>query len=1545
MSYEILRNALTQMRATGEDGFEGLCATLLSAVTGDRFYIARSGDQPADAVSYDGDIAIQGKRYDKTPLDETDFEGDFHKSCRLCPKLECYVLAATRMTAQLATLANELERITGVDILLLGFGDTDSELPALCISYWEKIRHFPQLSQLDSDFTAWVTTEAVRLEIRATVDRVRASLTQSASLAATVRRQLNSYVDIRFEINSSSNRPLRFPIDLPNSIPRREPRRLLQEWWSGGKGRSAVIIGEEGMGKSMVAADFSKYLVRNGGALILWLDSADWAGLANLDAILDAGFMFAGFADREQRERLVRKAGSRWCDRLLIVLDGINERGARETSHRLLAQMNASQPAQCRLLFTTRPIQWKSDERSLWNSTTQIPIDRFTEEELCEALRHLPNPVARDELPDGLVEIATIPRYFRRSIELRQRFKSLANVSKEMVLWADLLAKVEAGDPQLTDRIGWNSASDVKRALITLADAARSHRTPPITTSDGYSLLQRSFGEKYEQIRSDLAEQRIVLEPTGDNPAPSMEHVVLGFALHLGRLAVKSSGQPTADLADALRKELEPVLSQDQLTESLYVALQLSAFPADQGHALDSKSRTAFLLAWTSSQNSRVEHDRLSFWANEDAFAYMDFVEELFVEPVSDAWQDLLVSPLADVWASSHAHGSPLDVRLRRWLKLVWKSHDLPESAEMTYEGSQLPIARSESQLDLSFAAIAILSKVPLESFLSDLAIAWATTSLSTRRYFLPKHPNGPIEKTQDVSCKDLGNNLGPLLRWRYTELVQPTIESLRKAHPEDKVLQKGVDYMIDAFNHFGWTRSWIPEKHLRDGRPLFHGTAAECRNHFLTCPELAVREDFPPLCINDQAIIQDKVETTFCSTELKSGYSRTGPDHEMENHLPWFARYRQSELAELATRFRLKALDSKEIGPALHFANKLPYLSTTVSPGQLLAKAKTCTEREYAGTQPRFSWSTFQLHILAFTCFSEPELHDWLTFVSDRPWLRREIHFYPLPLLCPLVVPESITKAARKETIKFADEPPSDEDVSQAFFDYWAWIAGLSGNPDEKYHQWVDQQIQEKRPAGERLFYWLLLWFRSATQQQLGSALVNGSLLKVLGNNGWRAMWMTDREVSDWTKLAANFNEIIGQLAIDDAGTVLLRGKRYAELDQWGNLVFSKALRLVGHPPFDRKFWGTTVHTADLSGEIVSSSCDDETPGDVPNESLRPAAATPLTFLSDPHWGEKQEQQANAGIRLWREDQRLLDKIEAGAFAHFSAARALEVWRDRNPKGFREYTNKLLTHAVTNPAKAFHLGTFIATVMDALVPLDPEFAARTYQQLRNSSLRVNVISEYGVPTFHATLWRESSKGNRMCRNICKQLLQLSATDEDLMTHAITAQAEGAVSVLVDLCDEFLSAKHAKDRCLAVSLLGWVPDPVQQGVLDRLAGNDSSGWVRKHAEWAAEVVRQEIAVRHHYEQTLKEQDRNIVLARLQVLLPALTPSVRWWHCMLENQMRARDFTPSIRAALAFFWQGSKSECRKTPELFGRKLSEYLRGERIHDIRSPQLTLS
>jgi len=379
VSYKDLRRSLCEMPPAGRDGFEGLIATLLTSLTGDKFYVARSGDQPADAVSAAGRIAIQAKRYDKTPLDETQFEGDFSKAVRLCRNLDCYVLAASRTTAQLNSLADEVQSGTGVDIVLLGFNEPESELSALCVTYWEQIKGFPKLKDLAPSSSEWAKAEASRDEISDTVRRLRETLTQSIPLAAVVERKLKSYLHERFGISHPTRPRSQFRINLPVAVPRRSPQQQLNEWWKQGRESVVVLRGEEGMGKSWTASAFCGELLRNSSALVLWLDSADWVNLRNLDGVLENGLMMAGFNDVRLRRRLTTKAKRCWTDKLLVVLDGVNEREARRTARQLLAEYHASEGPPFRFLFTTRPIKWTTDEHDLWMQATFVDVEPFTE--------------------------------------------------------------------------------------------------------------------------------------------------------------------------------------------------------------------------------------------------------------------------------------------------------------------------------------------------------------------------------------------------------------------------------------------------------------------------------------------------------------------------------------------------------------------------------------------------------------------------------------------------------------------------------------------------------------------------------------------------------------------------------------------------------------------------------------------------------------------------------------------------------------------------------------------------------------------------------------------------------------------------------------------------------------------------------------------------------------------------------------------------------------------------------------------------------------
>jgi hypothetical protein len=241
---------------------------------------------------------------------------------------------------------------------------------------------------------------------------------------------------------------------------------------------------------------------------------------------------------------------------------------------------------------------------------------------------------------------------------------------------------------------------------------------------------------------------------------------------------------------------------------------------------------------------------------------------------------------------------------------------------------------------------------------------------------------------------------------------------------------------------------------------------------------QLAVRDDLPDLCLNDRSVITDKVERAFASGELERCYSTTLADLELEHHLSWFAKYQPEKLAELAARYRLTCLDFDEVGPALHFANQLPYSSEIVAPTDLLGKAKSWAERKYAGTERRLRWSLLQLHVLAFTCFTETELKEWLVFASERKPPFREIHFFPIPILCPLLLPDAVALFAREQARRYCDDPADESEVIESQFDFWANVGGLGGQPDAEYHNWVNEQLRQRNPTADRRYQWLLLWY-----------------------------------------------------------------------------------------------------------------------------------------------------------------------------------------------------------------------------------------------------------------------------------------------------------------------------------------------------------------------------------------------------------------------------------------------------------------------------------
>ena len=159
---------------------------------------------------------------------------------------------------------------------------------------------------------------------------------------------------------------------------------------------------------------------------------------------------------------------------------------------------------------------------------------------------------------------------------------------------------------------------------------------------------------------------------------------------------------------------------------------------------------------------------------------------------------------------------------------------------------------------------------------------------------------------------------------------------------------------------------------------------------------------------------------------------------------------------------------------------------------------------------------------------------------------------------------------------------------------------------------------------------------------------------------------------------------------------------------------------------------------------------------------------------------------------------------------------------------------------------------------------------------------------------------------------------------------------------------EYLASPYAKERNLGISILPWFGNDKAIEELKKLKSDDPSQWVRGHAWWASEVAQQERSCREVYREALQTHDLFRISAVFEQIKPALSPTARWWHGENEKEEgfheESLDIDPKLDALHYRFWYrwGNSSKTKSNIEVFGRKLREYCRGEKLPIGATPRI---
>ena len=1488
-NWEKLKELIQKMGNQGKD-FEKLVARLLELLLEIPFVPAKSGSQPSgDARSSAGDVSIQAKNYSKSKdLRIESIVRDIHRARNKLQDLEVYVLAVSCDSAQLRDELDEVERDTFLDIVVLELTDKLSDIGALCVTYWADLQDFQEFSKThqNQDFFHWMEVERQNSKTEKKIQEIRRKIEQCIQTQIHFQKDAKEHFLRYIGAAQDDNPRSDHSIDLSKAEDRHPLESKIKNWWEEGTKPVCYLEGEKKSGKTWLAAKWIKSVYKDENIIPVWLDINRWRDCEFLDNLLKACFKsIYGYSAEKQIPKLKHKICNTWNMPTLIIIDGLSERestrGLKSILYEYFEEYHNGRTKwghKIRLLLTTRPIEeHQSSEDYLWKGCWSIQVEPFGDTDSQTALVTEGPQLINTSNP--LSTIAGIPRYSQICTRLQSQFDSF---DMDMVLWADLLERIEHADSQVRDELGWSKSENAPEILAKLAKQTKwtnLDRATPISAT----LLKRRFSN-YRETRHDLEEQRVELGADDIHVQVNQDHIVLSWALYLSNMFDCQEFTTIKDLTDHFEWELEPLPLEDPRTDALFIALQISAIFPKVSQKSDSRKRSALIsmFARFNNDNPQLASDRLLFWAEQDTAAYAQTVEFEFEHHNSPNYEEGLIAPLAETWLNKKGDLNRLASRLTKWL-LPTYTDDTPEDVVYTHvTGQRLPREKDDIQFQLLDAALSILSQRPERQFLKTLARCYA---------ILKSNTNFDDDSSRRRQFYRFYEKLAMLMRWGYTEVVLDDLCSLAEQIQNDELLLEGVyglanclrvdlppilerplteeDKKRRAFAE-EWNRRFKPYiDRIRNQERLLIGDSPAANGNYHGLDYLAVRTDLPDLHHDDHVEIKEILQGVSVNAKLGWGVGATLEDFCIENLLPWVAKDDPESYAELACSLKLNTLNQKWAQFKLLSIQGLIFTSedceriteAILGMKQRLAQGKdSYQDIEYL--------TSLLTEVLLFSA-SEKALTDWFEFLASHEPLRVSICYDSLPSLLRKLLPESIVRLAQRKLEALRSASPNGQDLSlneaKEFSEeeYWCTLYAYSVQIDENTVKYVLEDLKMREPDSTGTFPMLQLAL-SDPKRFLDETLTHERIQSHLfSDNGRRFIPQT----YDEGKNVPSYEVLRGFLPPEIVGNFLLLPERRDDLSRWGK---------------DLMDWMCSI----LQGVHGDSN-----------------AVENRQFMVNP--------------------------------------KVLKTWAEQNTTDFWQLADKYFTELSKSQWYDQGFSDLTDAVHCLLLRFRPDEALKYYHRWKTEGFRTVYRTHYGIETFIDQLWRVKDCNLPEHHQFRRELLEGCLNDEEIMFMTLAALAgEGEEELWNLVTQEYLQSPYAKERNLGVSILPWFEKDGALEKLGQLKSDDPSRWVREHAAWAYEAAQQERSCREVYREALQTHDLFRVSAVFERIKPVLSPIAQWWHYEIENEEKiyeeSQNTDPKLVALVGRFWYqwSNSSNTTRNIEIFKRKLREYCRGEKL-----------
>lgn len=584
-SFTVLKSLLLELKPTGSHGFEGLIAIALGAITGVPFRLAASGTQrgiDGETAFPEGGIAFEGKLYaGKVPrLEVITKIADLARSDNFADIV--WVLGSTSpVSTQLGDdLRSDGER-SGISVLVLDWSELHMPLLAVAMAMAEDAAsEFCRLHLSTSTNLSAGLKELAEVRQHPRYDRIAEQIGRTLDAPSMGVAMARRKSEKRFRYLLADRERARdtlgqalAPGDVSAIVRHRSDLvARVQPFVAGAPdGSTLAIVGGEGNGKSWLAMQ-SWLTLPNKPFLVFFVpdDFADVATRNDVESLLIAKMLFQSsnpaspWAEMRWRRRFTswRQSSTPEMPRLIVCVDGVNQRPGHEWGRILSKVATVMQELGGRLMFTSRQHYFDLRIRGiLTGHCHQLLVGEWSGAERDGILGE--HGVAIDKLSPSVAETLKNPRLLAIALEVfgPTEVTAFEELSVSRLLFEHIRAgaRYEYGGEPVDVFVG-----HLRQHATKLLQRAAEQQTADIKIfeADTRSVAEGRFfkaipGEprKYELVEDGLS-------------------LALGFALAERLRAAIRGGE---DWESALDLILEPISALDETANVILTTLTVIA--------------------------------------------------------------------------------------------------------------------------------------------------------------------------------------------------------------------------------------------------------------------------------------------------------------------------------------------------------------------------------------------------------------------------------------------------------------------------------------------------------------------------------------------------------------------------------------------------------------------------------------------------------------------------------------------------------------------------------------------------------------------------------------------------------------------------------------------------------------------------------------------------------------------------------------------------------------------------------------------------------